>query len=281
VPTGPLTKSDSTVRNESFQWVRSVFDHGGVHVADQNRGDAVGVVHLFALDQQFGALGARRGAQRGVGDHHEELLVVQFVGHHGAGGDAVIAQLVPAVAHFVGRGRDPEEVLVGQLETIGVVGDAQRFAADAVLRVAAYEPPFVFAALLPDERRQLVLDRSVGFLEAEDVPFVFDDRLRQHRAAVGPQVVARALARNPEVVAAERERLLGDVGFAGGRVVLVVLVVEYRFEIVGASGCQGAERREHRENYCFFHVQVLYISRKAGRPCGPPPLRNSTFGYFW
>ena len=26
VPTGPLTKSDSTVRNESFQWVRSVFD---------------------------------------------------------------------------------------------------------------------------------------------------------------------------------------------------------------------------------------------------------------
>lgn len=132
----------------------------------------------------------------------------------------------------------------------------------------SYLPPW-----LPDERRQLVLDRSVGFLEAEDVPFVFDDRLRQHRAAVGPQVVARALARNPEVVAAERERLLGDVGFAGGRVVLVVLVVEYRFEIVGASGCQGAERREPSPRIIVFFMFRFFIF--PGRRGGPADRRPS------
>ena len=231
------------------QRLRRSIVHGGIHVADQDRGNASGVVHLFALDEQFGALRARRGGQRSMGDHHEELLVVELVGHHGAGGDAVITQLVPTVAHFVGRGRNPEEVFVAELEPIGIVGDARRLAAGAVLRIAAHEPPFVAAALLLDEGRQLVPDRSVGLLEAEDVPFVFDDRLGQHRAAVGPQVVARALARNPEVVTAERERLLGDVRFARGGIVLVVLVVEYRFEIVGASGGQGAKCREQRENY--------------------------------
>ena len=185
----PVERADGTVDERRIRRLIGVLPMGaerrrsgvvlrGIHVADQHRGHPQRVVHLLALDDDLRGLRTRHVGQRHVRHHHEKLLAVSLVRHHGAAGDAVVAHLVPAVAHLVGRRREPEIVPVAQFEPVGIVGDAQRLAALAVLRIAADEPPFVVAALARHQRRQFALDRTVGLLESEDVPVVVDDRLR-------------------------------------------------------------------------------------------------------